>query len=166
MLSLVDVQAYVKSVHVYPLKNRADSLEPPPVGYFKLPLPRSGKKDIGNPCNFIKAIWTKDNEHALTEFKVIDVKKPTSQNSNEGKKKFRLDNNRRVVAIYNPKDDAKAEDVKLIRDIKDIEIVNADGVFWSCTENIGSNAKTDSCATNAFLCWQWRKNDTGKKLLL
>ena len=134
--------------------------------YMNLKRDTSRKKANDNPCIFIKPIWTKDKETALTAFKLIYNNKQTSQNSNDGKRMFRLDNNRRVVAFYNPKDEAKAEDVKLTSDIKDIEPVSADGLFWSCTENTGSNAKTDTCATNAFLCWKWRKNNTGKKLLL
>ena len=153
---LVNVTAYVKSVHVYRLKTE---VEGPGKGYFKLPLPGFGEERMVNPCTFIKPVWTKNKESALTSFKVIYDNKQTSQNSKEDKEMVNLDKNRRIVATYNPKDDAKAEEIEL----KSKRMVNADGVFWSCTENIGSRVENDSCAKNAFLCWKWRKNDTGKE---
>ena len=151
-------KVYVKAIHGFPLKKVAyiDPNVTAPAIYYPLGIPGE-EKDIYGPCIYIKPIWTQNTEEALSSFKISKVSK---KKMDELKKVdiFTIRNNQKLVAQYNPKDDAKVEGISLTEK----RIRNKDGEYWSCTENIGVKNKTNKCEPEKlFLCWKWDAKDAG-----
>ena len=158
MVEDVSEEVYVKAIHGFPLKKIADT-DPNvtvPAIYYQLGIPGK-EEEVYGPCIYIKPIWTQNTEEALSSFKISKVSKKKMDKLKKADI-FTIRNNQKLVAQYNPKDDAKVEGISLTEK----RIRNKEGEFWSCTENIGKQNKTHKCEPEKlFLCWKWDAKDAG-----
>ena len=147
-----DMETYINGIHVFPLRETPSK----EARYFDLTLPSSKEKNTYGSCFYVKPIWTRKKDEAITSIKIF---LPNEELLGGYKQIVRISNDRTLAVLRHGNDEAKALDVKLGKQRKSPNATH----FWSCTTNIGS--KDSGCESEtAYLCWRWTAKDTGSTL--